>query len=137
MTSWRIRAYMAILALRHLGMAFLLILDKSRFDALASFKVLFSIANPALWATGLLVVGSMAVLALLVRKWFEEIGRGACVLSVGMSLAWASSIGLAHVESSSSSLLLFIIFLSMGLKDLIVSSMPFVDPEEILDGEMS
>lgn len=137
MTSWRIRAYVGILALRHLGMATLLILDRARFDNLASLRVLFSIANPTLWAVALLLIGGLAVVALVVGKWFEGVGRTTCVLSVGMSLAWASSIGLAHVESSSSSLLLFIIFLSMGLKDLIVSSVPFVGPEEILDSETS
>lgn len=127
--SWRIRGYVAVLALRHIGFAMALMWDRRPLERSATFRYVFDLAGPSAWAWVYLALGVAALGGLVSPK--EKGIRVLVVFSVGLSCAWASGTALAAlVAPPAPSGLAVVAFISFALKDLIVAGMVYVNPLE-------
>lgn len=128
---YAIRVYLAIVALRHLGTAIVLFRDSDRFITGPSHQVLIEVASPMAWGVMMLVIGLMAAMTALLKNQIV-LARIVTILSVTVSLSWAASFGIVLFEEPSASVLLFIVFLSLSLKDLVISSLNYFDVDKEL-----
>lgn len=127
--SWRIRAYVAVLALRHLGFAASLLNDRDVFRASSSFRYVFDLLPPTGWAWLFAVLGVASLGGLISPR--EKGIRVLVVISVGISTAWAAGLVLAAVVAPPApSGFAVVAFASFALKDLIVAGMIYVNPLE-------
>lgn len=122
--TWRIRAYLATMLLRHWGTAAILFLDAPRFEVNPTFNVILQIAPTEFWVFAFAVVGASALVAATSKNKFM-LARISVIMSVGLSIAWAVSLGLVRIDEPHSSMMLFIIYASLAMKDLIVSGIRF------------
>lgn len=129
--SWRVRAYVAVLALRNVGFAYAFLEDEGAIERSRTFRYLFEVAPPRTWAFAFGFVGIAALGGLL---WPREKGiRFLVVLSVGLSSAWAAGTLLGEIlDPPTSSSIAAVAFVAFALKDLLVAGMVYVNPIEKL-----
>lgn len=129
--SWRIRAYAAVLALRHLGFGYAMIEDEGRLEGSSTFRFVFELAPAPVWAAMFFTIGVACVGGFL---WPREWGiRLLVVASVGLSTAFAAGTLAAEIfEPPTASSIAVVAFLTFAAKDLIVASMAYVNPVEDL-----
>lgn len=128
--SWRIRAYLAVLAFRHLGLAYTLHRDEDLFERSELFLYVFELASVPVW-TALFVAMALAALGGLL--WPRETGiRAIIAASVGLTVAWAAGFVMAELMLGTRATIATVLFVSLALKDLIVSGMSFENPLEAM-----
>lgn len=127
--TWRIRAYVAAMAVRHLGFAFAMLEDDQALEASATFRYVFELAGSRTWAGILAGVGLACLGGVL---WPREAGiRLLVVASVGISCAFAAGTVLAELlEPPRASSIAAVAFAAFAAKDLIVAGMVYANPVE-------
>lgn len=129
--SWRIRAYLAVLAFRYFGSAWAIAQSKDLFEQSALFEYVFRIAPPDWWVVGFVLFGIVAVGAVL-RPRILGI-RAVLLVSVYLSSLWAGAFVAAELLEDIPATLGTVLLLSLAAKDFIVSSMPaMVNPLEVI-----
>lgn len=129
--TWRARAYMVILATRHVGVGGFCLFTPDDFTSDA-YHVIRQLLPLQAWGVLLLLVGLNALLSLIYEnEWWARI---TLTLSVGATLAWAAGFMAAGVQGRLASPIGPIIWLVLALKDLVVAAMPLRSPfEDLLD----
>lgn len=130
--TWRARAYMMILALRHLGVGGFCFFAADQFHG-HSFAVITSLLPLQAWGALCLVVGINALFALIYEnEWWA---RCAITASVGVTLAWAAGFFAAGMQGKLAAPIGPVVWGSLALKDLVVAAMPLRSPFEHLMDE--
>ena len=128
--SWRIRAYLAVVAFRHLGLAYTLHRDGELFERSELFLYVFELASVPVWTVLFVAMALAAVGGLL---WPRETGiRAIIAASVGLTVAWAAGFVMAELMLGTRATIATVLFVSLALKDLIVSGMTFANPLEAM-----
>ena len=128
--SWRIRAYLAVVAFRHLGLAYTLHRDGELFERSELFRYVFELAPVPVWTVLFVAMALAAVGGLL---WPRETGiRAIIAASVGLTVAWAAGFVMAELMLGTRATIATVLFVSLALKDLIVSGMSFSNPLEAM-----
>lgn len=128
--SWRIRAYLAVVAFRHLGTAVVLHRDGDLFERSELFRYVFELAPAGVWLWIMVAMGLGAVGGVL---WPRETGiRVLVALSVGITFAWAAGFVAAELILGTRSTIATVLFVALALKDLIVSGMTYSNPLEAM-----
>lgn len=129
--SWRIRAFVGILAIRHLGFAYAFVEGNGTLRRSRTFRYVFEVASPWTWAYLLAALGVLFVGGVFFPR--ERGIRALLVLSVGLSCALSAGTLLAEVlDPPTSSSIAAVAFLTFALKDLVVSGMVYANPIEEL-----
>lgn len=125
--SCRVRAWIAVLAFRHLAVSIVLAANGSYYVSREPFSVIFALSPPWVWAT---IFGTIGVAALGVFAFPSETRtRVLVVVSVGVTLLWALGFIAAQVsEPGQPGVLVAIAFLALAAKDAVFVSMPILDP---------
>lgn len=132
--SWRVRAYVATLAFRHVGLGLALLDDRDAFRSATTFRYVFRILPISAWAATLVAFGIVALGGVL---WPREIAlRIVIVGSVFFSFMWAGSFVAANLiyPHGAASSFAAVVFVSLALGDLTVSGVPYGKPLERLLG---
>lgn len=117
--NMRLRAYVAVIAFRHITTAVILYVDRFRYREFKSFLTLFEIASPTEWAILAAAVGLAAVVAVVTQGLL--ITRIALYGSVFISIVWAASFLFTKLEVPSTSFLLLSLYGALAAKDFIVT----------------
>lgn len=128
--SWRIRAYLAVVAFRHLGIAYTLHRDGELYKRSELFRYVFELLPVAAWLWIMVAMGLGAIGGVL---WPRETGiRVLVAISVGITFAWAAGFVAAELLLGTRATIATVLFVSLALKDLIVSGMAFANPLEAI-----
>lgn len=132
--SWRIRAYIAVLAFRLIGFAVAIKLDAEAVGSSSVFRYLFKVGSPTTWAIAHALIGIACIGGAVFPR--EKGIRALVTLSVGLSSAWATGAFLAMVvRPRAPGLLAVVAFVTFVAKDLIVAGMVYVNPiEKLVEG---
>ncbi|HZQ86304.1 MAG TPA: hypothetical protein VFA83_15760 [Acidimicrobiales bacterium] len=131
--TWRARAYMVVLALRHLGVGCFCLFAPQQFHG-DSFNPVKSVLPLEAWGVAFLFIGVNALLALIYEnEWWA---RMAITASIGVTIAWAAGFAVAGVQGMATAPIGPIVWGSLALKDLVVAAMPLRSPfEHLLDDD--
>ena len=128
--SWRIRAYLAVVAFRNLGTAYTLHRDGDLYERSDLFRYVFELAPVSVWLWIMVAMGLGAIGGVL---WPRETGiRVLVAASVGITFAWAAGFVAAELVLGTRSTIATVLFVALALKDLIVSGMSFENPLEAM-----
>jgi len=125
--TWRARAYLAVIVVRHAGVGAFCVLAPRTFRA-SSFDTLKSLAPLQVWGAVLLVTGTMAALAVILN--WEPWARVVLVASATVSGCWAAAFLMAGIRGQLAGPTAPILWAALVFKDLIVSGMPLRAPLE-------
>jgi hypothetical protein len=134
LVRWHIRAFMAVVAFRYLCIGYILYQNADLYSQSLLFKYVFQIAPPNTWAVIHWMMGAAAVVVCL-RPRVVPI-RAVLVTSVGVTSVWAASFFAVEILENVPVALATVFFSSLALKDLIVSSLPFVTPTAVIDANI-
>lgn len=131
--TWRARAYMVILGLRHLGIGAFCLFASRQFHG-QSFNPVKSVLPLQAWGVAFVCIGANAFLALIYEnEWWA---RMAITASIGVTIAWAAGFAVAGVQGMATAPIGPIVWGSLALKDLVVAAMPLRSPfEHLLDAD--
>lgn len=130
--TWRARAYMMIMALRHLGVGGFCLLGPDQFTSDA-YHVIRQLLPLQAWGVLLLAIGVNALLSIIYEnEWWARLTLTA---SVTATVAWGAAFLAAGVQGRLGSPIGPIIWLVLALKDLVVAAMPLRSPFEDLVSE--
>lgn len=125
--TWRARAYLLVLTLRHFGVGLLCLTIPEMFTSTSYEPIRRTIPLPV-WGALLVVIGVHAALAVV---WDSDMwGRVVLIGSATLTGAWAAGFMLAALAGQLDSPPLPIMWTAFTLKDLIVSGMAFRLPLE-------
>lgn len=125
--SWRARAYLLVLTLRHFGVGLIALTAQERFTS-SSYESIRGILPLEVWGVLLVGVGLHAALAVAFDD--ETWARGVMVLSAAITAGWAVGFILAAVHGTLDAPPLPITWVAFTMKDLIVSGMSLTVPFE-------
>lgn len=125
--SWRARAFLSVLAGRHIAVGVLCALAPQWFTS-SSFVVLRSLLPIRAWGVVLIVTGAAAVVAAATCS--EPWARGSLVVSAGVTAAWCAAFTAAGFRGMLDAPQLPITWAALVSKDLILSAMPLRTPLE-------
>lgn len=125
--SWRARAYLLTLTLRHFGVGIVCLAASDRFTS-SSYDSIRRIAPLEVWGVLLVAVGVHAALAVVFDN--EMWARWVMVASAAITAGWACGFTLAWGQGSLDAPPLPITWTAFTLKDLIVSGMSLRVPFE-------
>jgi hypothetical protein len=125
--SWRARAFLGILAFRHLGVGVLCLFAPHWFTS-SSYDVIRRLLPLQVWGVLLVLVGLQAIGALSVRG--ETWARVVLIASASLTAAWAAGFIAAAFSRHLDAPPLPITWAALTGKDLIVSALPLRTPLE-------
>jgi hypothetical protein len=128
--TWRIRAYLGVLAFRYIGLAIALMRAPEAFEPAPHFRHIFGIASLEWWAALFIMLG-IAAIGAAIRPVALGI-RYVLVASVGLTATWAAGFLAAELVDGTRSAMGTIFLLALAAKDLIVASMPLVSPSDTM-----
>lgn len=125
--SWRARAFLSIMAARHLAVGLLCIFSADLFTS-PSFDSLRRLLPLEVWGALLVVTGLQAVGAALSggELWARLVLAGSSALTAAWCAAFVAAAATGHLDAPS----LPITWAALTLKDLVVSAMPLRTPLE-------
>lgn len=125
--SWRARAFLSIMAARHLAVGLLCIFSAELFTS-PSFETLRKVLPLPVWGALLVVTGLQAVGAAATGG--ELWARLVLVGSAALTAAWCAAFIASAITGDLDAPSLPITWASLTLKDLVVSAMPLRTPLE-------
>lgn len=125
--TWRARAYLLVLTLRHFGVGLIALVAEEKFTS-SSYDSIRAILPLEVWGALLTAVGIHAALAVVFDN--ETWARWVMVASAAMTGCWAAGFLLAGLRGQLDAPPLPITWAAFTLKDLIVSGMSLSLPFE-------
>ena len=126
--TWRIRAYLAVMAFRYIGLGVTTIRSDEAFEASPHFRYVFRFTTPTVWAAIFVLVGVAAAGSAVWPRMLPI--RAVLVVSVFLTVLWAAAFAAAELLDGTRAAMGTIFLIALAGKDLIVSSMPFGNPIE-------
>lgn len=125
--SWRARAFLLVLASRHVLVGFFLLAAPERFTS-SSFTVIRDVLPLPAWGMLLVLTGSQAVGATVAAS--EKWARLVLIASAGLTAAWCAGFTATGFQGTLDAPQLPIVWAALTSKDLILSAMPLRTPLE-------
>lgn len=125
--TWRARAFLAVLAFRHLSIGALALLATPWFDSPA-YRIIDRVLPLELWGALMLVTGAAAAGAAYTGS--ETWARGVLITSAAITGAWSAGFACAAWLGYLDAPPLPLTWAALTAKDLIVSAMPLRTPLE-------
>lgn len=127
--TWRARAYLMILASRHIGVGAFCLWGTAQFRSDA-YHVIIDVMPLQAWGVLLLAIGINALLAIIYEnEWWARLTLTA---SIAATVAWGAGFLAAGIQGRLASPIGPIIWFVLALKDLVVAAMPLRSPFEDL-----
>jgi hypothetical protein len=129
MMSWRARAYLAVIAMRHFAVAWICVFSPVSFGG-TTYEQVRGTMSLRVWGGVFSFIGVLAVVALW--RGGEALARYCLVMSAVISSIWAAGLYVAWIQGDLSAKPLPILWTALVMIDLIVASEPLRTPFEPL-----